>query len=84
VTDEVKTKVKNPTVKDKMRSKGFIPVSEAAKRVGMSIWYIYELLDSGKVHGVAVGTGRYARRFVEAKSLIAFVGPDAAKLLGLV
>jgi len=70
---------------DLMRARGYIPVKEAAKRLGKSVPYIYGLLESGAVHGVSIPpSGKWARRYVEAKSLVSFVGAEMAKLLGLV
>jgi hypothetical protein len=64
---------------DLMRKQGFIPTREAANKLGRNITTIYRWVDAGKVEGTEVAS----RRYVNLKSLAAFVGKDAAQLLGL-
>ena len=82
--EKVASKKKPASQKELMRAKGYIPVSEAAKRVGLSVWRIYELLNEERLKGMTVGGGPHARRYVESKSLIDYMGPEASKALGLV
>ena len=50
----------------KMRRLGFRPVSEAARKVGLSVPRIYQLLNKGKLAGTREGT---TRRYVKWLSL---------------
>jgi excisionase family DNA binding protein len=72
------------TQAEMMRAQGYVTVKEAAARLGRSVPYVYDLLDNGKVHGVSSGAGKHARRYVQWSSLVDYVGPEAARLLGLV
>jgi len=69
---------------DLMAKKGYITAAEAARRIGVTVSRIYEWLDENKLEGCCIGTGERPRRYVSSASLIACVGPEAAKALGLV
>lgn len=68
---------------DLMRMKGYITVAEAARRTGLSVYRIYELLDDGKLQGMNLGQPPRPRRYVSAASLVEYIGPEGAKALGL-
>lgn len=71
--------------KEMMRQKGYIPAVEAAARAGLSLGRVYELLNEGKLKGMNVPPDSVKpRRYVLASSLVDYLGPDAAKALGLV
>ena len=64
-------------LKEAMRQQGFITAAEAAKVAGMSIYSIYNWLNSGKIDGK-----RIARHwFVRVESLEAYVGEEAIKII---
>ena len=63
----------------KMAEQGYIPASEAAEALGVSVFTLYRWAGTNKVTGVKVGI----HWFFERKSLLDYVGPQAAKLLGL-
>jgi len=62
-----------------MRSRGYIPASEAAGRIGVTVYSLYRWIEAGKVEGERVGSHWY----VKADSIAACLGPHAAELLGL-
>ena len=64
----------------KMREKGFISASEAAKAVGKSIYTIYRWETEGRIKGMTVAE----HRFVSVDSLVGYLGIEAASMLGLV
>lgn len=62
-----------------MRSKGYISASETAEKVGKSIATIYRWLEEGFVEGTQLGRSW----FVKLDSLIKYLGPESAEMLGL-
>lgn len=64
----------------KMREKGFISASEAAKAIGKSIYTIYRWESEGRIKGMTIAE----HRFVSIDSLIGYLGTDAAAMLGLI
>jgi hypothetical protein len=65
-----------------LRSRGFVPAVEAAKRLGFTAQTVYDWADAEKIHQVRLG----AARWVEWKSVVAYFktsSPEAAKLVGL-
>lgn len=65
---------------DMMRAKGYMPAPEVATRLGHDVTAIYRMIEAGKITGLKVG----GRRYVLYSSLVAHLGKDAAKALGLV
>jgi len=62
-----------------MAKRGYIPAMDAARRIGRHVTTIYELLKNDKLGGLKVGGSWY----VQFGSLIDYLGPDAARALGL-
>lgn len=62
-----------------MLAKGYVPARAVAEKMGVHISGVYRLINEEKLEEVRVGT----RRFVLIKSLIDYVGPEAAQLLGM-
>jgi predicted site-specific integrase-resolvase len=63
----------------KMKDDGWLLISEAAELVGIGIPTMYRWCQAGNVKTVTVGACRY----IEVKSLVTFLGPDASKALGI-
>jgi len=66
-------------IEDKMRRQGFLTVSEMAARSGFSDKIMYRLIHANKVKALKVGRFWY----VETASVIRFMGPEAARFIGL-
>ena len=62
-----------------MRARGYITVSEASERTGTGVGTIYSWLESCDVVGERVGK----RRYVNVRSLAAYLGPTGAQMLGV-
>jgi len=62
-----------------MREKGYVSVSDASNRAGVTVFTIYRWVSAGKVEGLLVGRHWY----VQLDSLIKYVGPKAAALLDM-
>lgn len=62
-----------------MRQRGYLTVSEAAKRCGVSDGTVRRWIQEGEVREVRVGK----RHFVERKSLADYLGTSGALALGL-
>jgi hypothetical protein len=72
--------MRGPTQKEIMRARGFISASEVATLVGENITTVYRQLEDGRLRGMQIAS----RWYIEEKSLIEFIGPVAAKMLGIV
>jgi len=69
--------------KAQLRSRGYLPVTEAAERLGYTTQCLYNWADAKLIHEVRLSKGRW----VEWASVIAYfkkASPEAAKLAGLV
>lgn len=74
--------MKKTDAKSNMRSKGFIPATEAAERLGYAAQSVYDWMDAGKVRGARLGRARW----VEWASVVAYFkaqDSEAAKLAGI-
>lgn len=68
------------TVTDKvMRGKGYLLVSEAARKIGVSPQTIYLWLEAKKVEGFREGY----RRFVRWSTVLRHLGPESCEVRGL-
>jgi len=67
------------SIADKMRLQGYVSASEAAQKVGRSVHTIYRWQEDGIIESVNIG----GHHFVKIKSLIDYLGVDAAELLGV-
>lgn len=63
-----------------MLAKGYASVRIVADKIQVHFSTVYRLIQAEKLRGIQVGSKHY----VEIKSLLEHVGPEAAKLLGLV
>lgn len=66
----------------RMHAQGFMPATEAAERAGYDISHIYRLIkgDAPKVEGFRIGERAW---YVKRASLVAYLGEQGAKALGL-
>lgn len=71
--------MKTLTLTQKMEAKGYLSVSRVAEMVGMSVHTVYRWIKADEVRGEKV-LGHW---YVTRASVIAKLGPDQAKLLGL-
>ena len=62
-----------------LAKKGFMPVSEAAKKVGFDAGTLTRWAEEGVIHSIHVA----GVRFIEFKSLLTHIGPEASALLGI-
>lgn len=62
-----------------MKKRGMVPLVEAAERGGYTAQHLGRLVRGGEVEGEQV----VRRWFVSLASLAKYVGPEAAKALGL-
>lgn len=62
-----------------MKNAGYITASEAARAAGVTIQTIYKWIESGKVKGTKSADHWY----VDAGSLVEYIGPIAAMAAGL-
>ena len=69
-----------PTQAEMLKTQGWVTVSDAAKRIGRHVTTVYRLIETKQVQELRVGQSRYVRWV----SLVQFLGPNAAKALGLV
>ena len=76
-------RAKAPTQAEMMRAKGYLPVADAASKLGVSKFRIYDLIKRERIDSLAIGDGPNARRYVPIASLREYVGDEAAKVLGL-
>lgn len=74
---------KRVSQKELMRQKGYVTAAYAAKRAGMTVMRVYELMAGGHVKTVTVGQPPKPRRYMLWSSFLAYLGPDGAKALGL-
>lgn len=62
-----------------MRTRGLVPVSEAAKLAHVERSTIYRWIDADKIVAETTGLGVFVKR----KTLIDHLGPEACKALGI-
>lgn len=67
------------TQADKMHESGYVLVSEAAERAVVTVYTIYRWIKAGKVEAVQLA-GKW---YVNWQSMIRFLTPAGAKLLGI-
>lgn len=76
-------RVKPPTQVEMMRARGYLSVADAADKIGVSKFRIYDLIKREKIEALSIGEGAYSRRYVRIDSLRSYVGHEAARVLGL-
>ena len=64
------------------RAQGYIPVKEAAAKLGYTTQTFYNWIDSGKIAGIRVGAARWVM-WASVTAYFKRCDPQAAKLLGL-
>lgn len=62
-----------------MLAKGFASVRIVAEKMQVHFSTVYRLIEQNKVRGIKAGVKQY----VEIKSVVEYLGPEAAKLLGM-
>lgn len=67
------------TLDERMRERGYLPVPKVVSVTGLANHVVYRLIGARKVRSVKVG----GRIYVELASVVAHLGPEASKLLGL-
>ena len=72
------------SIGDRLRRKGWISLSEARRRTGMSWSALRPHIESGEIKNMAVGRGPKPRLYISVGSLVVFLGRDMAIALGLV
>lgn len=75
-TEKTRGGCQMPTVTeaDMLRSKGYLPATEVAKRIGKHVTNIYRAVEDKRLRGIKVGRHWYVR----VDSLTEFLGPAAA------
>lgn len=68
--------------KDIMREKGYLPVVEAAARLGYTTQTLRNWVREGTIHGVHLGKGVWVE-WASVRSYFKAKDPEAAKLVGL-
>lgn len=66
----------NPGLNDRMYRKGYISGLEAVERSGIARSTLYDALNDGRIKGIKIG----ARRYVELKSFLEYLGEAAFEL----
>jgi len=69
-------------IKAELRSKGYVPLHEAAEKLGYTNQALYKWMNEKKIHGTQLG----GRHWVQWSSVVAYfkeVNAEAAKLAGL-
>lgn len=64
---------------EKMHDNGYVLVSEAAEKAAVTVYTIYRWIKAGKIEAVQLA-GKW---YVKWESMIRFLTPAGAKLLGL-
>jgi hypothetical protein len=62
-----------------LAAKGYVTASYVAEKLGRRLPSVYQMATAGKVESIRIGRAWY----IKLTSLIEFVGPEAARLLGL-
>lgn len=68
------------TQAEKLALKGYVTAREASELLGRHITSVYRMVQTKTVEGLHIGRSWYVKR----ASLISYLGPDAARALGLV
>lgn len=76
-----RTYVYRGELKARMRKRGYASLKEVADRIGVSTSTVRNWASSGKVKSIRVGEGERPAMFVNVSSVIAYLGPDAGKVL---
>ncbi len=63
-----------------LRTKGYIPASEVAQKLGMHINSVYRWINEGEVVSMKLGN----KRFIKLGSLVGKIGKEAALAVGLI
>lgn len=62
--------------KEAMAAEGYVPIPEAARRLGLARSSLYAAVRDGKVQTASIGP----RKYLEVASLLEFAGPLGRKL----
>jgi hypothetical protein len=62
-----------------MKQKGYLPAVRMAELIGVSLYTVYRWEEEGRITGQHIGS----RRYMSVASVAAYMGHDAAVLLGL-
>lgn len=76
--------VEKPNTEELMRRRGYVTPKAAAAHIGRDVHTIRTAIEEGKLRVIRMGDGPKARQFVEWRSLLEWIGPEAATALGLV
>jgi len=71
------------TKQARLRAQGYVTAHEAADLMGVHVVTVHKLIEGKKLEALQVPAQRFGAWFVRRASIVAHLGPEAARALGI-